>query len=225
MCFLSVTVRKADYDELETLEMSLLLMLISYAPVEIEYRSEAHQKATTATHSSSVSHIFYSSLAFGGNCEKTSVCHVMGAHLATELFSSITYTAIREGLYSELFSVYLAMFDHRHPVEEITIPHSGFVDEKPGDIPLYESEETVQVLGRVTGKHLMIREVSADEDASLPQLRNRFMYHGVNLASEYTTSWEAFRRGEAAVMSHLPGEILGRDPERFETTVRGMLDS
>jgi hypothetical protein len=57
--------------------------------------------------------------------------HVMGAHLstenylATELPKTMSYTAIREGLYSELSSVYLAMFDLRKPVDEITIPHSG----------------------------------------------------------------------------------------------------
>ncbi|KAB8210921.1 hypothetical protein BDV34DRAFT_209133 [Aspergillus parasiticus] len=204
-----------------------VLMFISYASIEIEYRLEICP--ITAAHRSGVSHIFYSTLAFEGNCEKTSVSYL--------------HTAIREGLHSDLFSVYLAMFDPRHPVEEITIPHSGsgpgiawakrdelgkataqtivLYIEKPEIFRLMNQvlllsrsevlclKEIVQVLRRVIGKHRMIREDSADEYASLPQVRNAFTYHGVNLAKEYTTCWE----------------ILRREPVRFETTVRGMLDS
>ncbi|KAE8361987.1 hypothetical protein BDV27DRAFT_166504 [Aspergillus caelatus] len=265
---IGVTIRKADYDHPETLENAFtgvdVLMLISYASVEIEYRFEVHKQAIIAAHRSGVSHIFYSSLAFGGNCERTSVCHVMGAHLATEEYlatelpKSMTYTAIREGLYSDLFSVYLAMFDPLNPVEEITIPHPGSGPgiawakrDELGEataklIVLYTQnprtfrflnqelllsgpealslEETVQVLGRAIGRHIEIREISADEYASLPQVRKAFTYHGVNLAKEYTTCWEAFRRGETSVVSPLLEEILGREPERFETTVRGMLE-
>ncbi|KAE8318144.1 hypothetical protein BDV41DRAFT_560927 [Aspergillus transmontanensis] len=206
-----------------------VLMLISYASVE------AHKKAITAAHRSGVSHIFYSTLAFEGNCEKTS------EYMATELSNSMTYTAIREGLRSDLFSVYLAMFDPRHPVEEITIPHSGsgpgiawakrdelgkataktivLYIEKPEIFRLMNQvlllsrsevlclKEIVQVLRRVIGKHRMIREDSADEYASLPQVRDTFTYLG------------------AAVVSPLLGEILRREPVRFETTERGMLDS
>ncbi|KAB8222455.1 hypothetical protein BDV33DRAFT_229530 [Aspergillus novoparasiticus] len=171
----------------------------------------------------------------------------MGAHLATEeymvteLSNSMTYTAIREGLLSDLFSVDLAMFDPRHPVEEITIPLSGsgpgiawakrdelgeatakiivFYIEKPEIFRLMNQvlsrsevlclKEIVQVLRRVIGEHIMIQEHSADEYASLPQVRNAFTYHGVNLAKEYTTYWEAFRRGEAAVVSPLLGRFWG----------------
>lgn len=54
----------------------------------------------------------------------------MGAHLATEKYLAelpghFTYTAIREGLYSESFPIYTAWFDPHQPVEEITIPHPG----------------------------------------------------------------------------------------------------
>lgn len=225
---------------------------------------QAHKLAIKAAHRSGVSHVFYSSLAFGGNCKRTSVCHVMGAHLATEEYLAtelprpMTYTAIREGLYSDLFSVYLALFDPRNPVEEITIPHSGSgpgiawakqdelgeataklivsYTEDPETFRFLNQvlllsgpevlslEESVQILGRAVGRHIKIREISADEYASLPQVRDAFTYHGVNLAKEYTTCWEAFRRGETSVVSPLLGQILGREPERFETTVRGMLD-
>lgn len=55
----------------------------------------------------------------------------MRAHLLTEQYllslpaqGPNTYTAIREGLYSESFPVYTAWFDIHNPVGEITIPHS-----------------------------------------------------------------------------------------------------
>lgn len=54
----------------------------------------------------------------------------MGAHLATEKYLAelpgyFTYTAIREGIYSESFPIYTAWFDLRNPSPEITIPHNG----------------------------------------------------------------------------------------------------
>lgn len=74
-------------------------------------------------------HIFYSSLAFAGEREKTSVAHVMGAHLRTEAYLArlpdISYTAIREGLYSESYPIYTSWFDIHNPAGEIAIPHSG----------------------------------------------------------------------------------------------------
>lgn len=79
---------------------------------------------------SGVRHILYSSLAFAGNLSDKSVAHVMGAHLATEKYLSelsgqLTYSAVREGLYSESFPIYTAWFDPQDQVNEITISHSG----------------------------------------------------------------------------------------------------
>ncbi|ODM22799.1 hypothetical protein SI65_00388 [Aspergillus cristatus] len=223
-------------------------MLISYASVEVEYWFEVHKTAINAARSSSVSHIFYSSLAFAGNLSPTSVASVMGTHLLTEQYLSsllaqgpATYTAIREGLYSESFPVYTEWFDIHNPVEEITTPHSGDgpgiawakTDElgeatakmivsyvqSSGDFPwlnkavllsgpqVLSLKETVDILGRVTGKDMRIKEISAVEYAELP-FKDKYWYPGVNLLKDYTSCWEAFRR---------------RKPEDFETTVRGLL--
>jgi hypothetical protein len=83
-------------------------------------------------------------------------------------------------------------------------------------------KKTVEILARVTGKDVRIKEVSADAYAELP-FKEKYWYHGKNLLKEYTSCWKAFRLGEAAVVSPLLGEILGREPENFETTVRGLL--
>lgn len=79
--------------------------------------------------------------------------------------------------------------------------------------------ETAEVLGRAVGRPVRIREISVDEYVKLPQHGDRHTYHGVDLAREWATAWEAIRRGEAAVVSPLLGEILGREPESFEKTV------
>ncbi|KAL4781986.1 hypothetical protein BJX76DRAFT_306799 [Aspergillus varians] len=242
------TIRHADYDGPSTLDHAFdgvdVLMLISYASFEIEHRIQAHKKAITAAVASGVKHLFYSSLAFAGDCTNHSVAHVMGAHLATEnylaqLDGPMTYTVLREGLYSESFPIYTAWFDLAAPSDEITIPHDGkgpglawvkrdelgeasaklVVSRAAGtaDFPYVGKvllltgprevslEETVRVLGRAVGKDVRIRE------------------HGVDLAREWATAWEAIRLGETAVVTPTLKEILGREPEDYETTIRGLV--
>ncbi|CAG7991604.1 unnamed protein product [Penicillium olsonii] len=128
------TVRHADYDQPSTLDAAFngvdVLMLVSYASIEIEYRVKSHRLAIDAAIKSGVKHIFYSSLGFASGLSDKTVAHVMGAHIATEKYLSlqqnkISYTSIREGLYSESFPIYTAWFDPENPADEITIPHSG----------------------------------------------------------------------------------------------------
>lgn len=227
---------------------------------------QAHKKAIIAAQKSGVKHIFYSSLAFAGNYTNDSVAHVMGAHLQTEKFfaeldAPLTYTSIREGLYSESFPIYTSWFDLKDPKSEITIPHDG---SGPGvawakrdelgeasaklivdyatttggnvaeDFPYVNKivlltgprvvslKETAEVLGRVSGKNVTIRQISVDEYAKLPH-GGKHTYHGVDLAKEWATAWEAIRRGETAVVTPTLGEILKREPEDYETTIRGLL--
>jgi hypothetical protein len=94
---------------------------------------KVQKRAIDAARRSGVSHVFYSSLAFGGDCAPTSVAKVMHAHLDTEEYlasiaaedPSFTYTAIRVGLYSESFPIYLSFLDTKSPADEIKIPHDG----------------------------------------------------------------------------------------------------
>jgi len=230
-------------------------------------RVQAHRRAIDAARRSGVKHIFYSSLAFGGNLQKETAAHVMRAHLSTEKYleelaaqttaKSFTFTAIREGLYSESFPIYTAWFDPHNPVDEITIPHDGSgpgvawakrdelgeataklirqYAQNPEAFPYLNKtiilsgprvltlKETVEALGRIVGKDLRIRQITVDEYAALPQIGDRHTYHGVNLSKEWATAWEGIRRGETAVVTPLLGEILGREPEDFETTVRKLI--
>lgn len=96
---------------------------------------QAHQSAITAAlHSDpGIDHVFYTSLGFAGDGLAVSAAHVMQAHLQTEAWlrsltgkaQNLTFTAIREGIYSESYPMYTAFFDPREPVDEVQIPHNG----------------------------------------------------------------------------------------------------
>ncbi|KAJ5163842.1 uncharacterized protein N7500_005672 [Penicillium coprophilum] len=261
------TLRRADYDEPSTLDTAFegvdVLMLVSYASFETDYRIKAHRTAIDAAIKSGVKHIFYSSLGFGGDLTDRSIAHVMGAHIETEKYLStlkdkLSYTSVREGLYSESFPIYTAFYDLQNPGDEVTIPHSGkgpgvtwvkrdelgeatakliasYVDDPttfkylnkivllsgPREISL---AETVEILGRAVGKALKIREITVDEYVNIPGIADKQTYKGVNLSREWATAWEAIRRGETAVVSPALHEILGREPESFEDTIKAMVE-
>ncbi|KAJ5640122.1 uncharacterized protein N7484_007984 [Penicillium longicatenatum] len=259
------TIRQADYDDASSLDEAFdgvdILMLISYASFEIDHRVNAHRLAIDKAIKSGVKHIFYSSLAFAGLTNK-SLAHVMGAHLATEEYLStkpeISYTVVREGLYTESFPIYTAWFDPQNPVDEITIPHSGggpgvawVKRDELGEataklIASYVQDptafgyvnkmvllsgqrvismaETVEILGRAIGKDVRIRDISVDEYAKLPH-DGKHTYHGVDLSKEWATAWEAIKAGETAVVSPAIVEILGREPERYEDSIKDLIRS
>lgn len=79
--------------------------------------------------------------------------------------------------------------------------------------------ETVAILGKIAKHHVHIRQVSVDEFAKQPNVAPNLTYHGVDHSKVWTTTFEAFRRGEGGFVSPLLGELLGREPEDFETTI------
>jgi hypothetical protein len=83
--------------------------------------------------------------------------------------------------------------------------------------------ETVDLVSKIINKPIRIREISVDEYTALPQVPPNMMYHGVDYSKGWATSYEAIRRGECAVASPLLGEILGREPEGYETTLRNLI--
>lgn len=82
--------------------------------------------------------------------------------------------------------------------------------------------ETVEILGKIAGTPVSIREVSNEEYAALPENNDGFTYKGVSYAYPWTTSFEAFRQGEGSYVSPLLKDLLGREPEDFETTIRSI---
>ncbi|TEY74365.1 hypothetical protein BOTCAL_0073g00030 [Botryotinia calthae] len=84
-------------------------------------------------------------------------------------------------------------------------------------------QETVQILGKLAKKEVRIRQVSEEEFVKQPQVPPNFFYHNIDHSLVWTTTFEAYRRGEAAYVSPLLGELLGREPEDFEITIASYL--
>lgn len=136
-----VVTRKADFDDSGSLEHCFdgasCLVLISYPSIETEHRFDVCLCRQFSCQGRSS--IFYTSLAFGGDCTADSVADVMHAHLKTERYlqtfdiesmeksstKSVAFTSIREGIYSESFPLYTGFPDLQDPADELKIPHDG----------------------------------------------------------------------------------------------------
>ncbi|KAJ3782132.1 NmrA-like family protein [Lentinula aff. detonsa] len=82
--------------------------------------------------------------------------------------------------------------------------------------------ETVQALSRVVGREVLIRQVSVDEYAAQKHVGSGLTINGNNLAKEWATVYDAIRSGETSIVTPLLKDLLGREPEDFEATIRGM---
>ncbi|KAK4086539.1 hypothetical protein Purlil1_9155 [Purpureocillium lilacinum] len=67
-----------------------------------------------------------------------------------------------------------------------------------------------------------IREVSVDEYVAQPQVKAAFGGDEV-LARSWATAWDAIRAGETALVDGTLREVLGREPEAFEVTIRDIV--
>lgn len=81
--------------------------------------------------------------------------------------------------------------------------------------------ETVDILGRTVGKTFKIRQISVDEYAKLPPVVG--VFGEGDKARTWATAWEAIQAGEAALVTKDLQDILGREPEAYETTIKAML--
>ncbi|KAI2788254.1 hypothetical protein POX_e06267 [Penicillium oxalicum] len=178
------TVRKADYDDVQTLDQVFdgiwSLNLISYASIQNEHRFNAHRAAIDAARKSGVKHIFYSSLAFAGDGNLETKAQVMLAHVATEKYLAelhdqdpqFTYTVVRQGVYSESFPVYTACFDLKAPSDEICIPHDG---SGPG-IAWAKQDELGEATANLIAQH-------AKDPATFPYLNKTIILSGARALS------------------------------------------
>ncbi|KAH8689986.1 NmrA-like family protein [Talaromyces proteolyticus] len=84
--------------------------------------------------------------------------------------------------------------------------------------------EMVAVLNKILGRDVRIKKVSVDEFAAQPQNAPMLTYHGVDLSKGWATAWTAISQGECSVVTPLLTDMLGREPEDFETTVRRQIE-
>lgn len=78
-------------------------------------------------------------------------------------------------------------------------------------------QESVELLQTLVKRPLRIREVSVDEYASQPQVVARL--GSEDEARRWATTFDAFRDGEAAVVTPTLERVLGRAPEEFDVTL------
>lgn len=84
-------------------------------------------------------------------------------------------------------------------------------------------QQTVDVLARLANRPVTIRQVSDEEFGKQPEVGPNFTYRGIDYGTAWASAFEAFRRGEASYVSPLLRELLGREPEDFETTIASQL--
>ncbi|KAJ0382290.1 hypothetical protein COL922a_012879 [Colletotrichum nupharicola] len=249
-----VRVRKASYEsspsDLEAAFAGIeVFFLISYPSHVHDYRRKEFRQvqlpAIDAARRAGIKHIFYSSLAFGGDYQDTSIAEVMQAHLDSERHlteaaasdPSFTFTSIREGLYSESSSYPTTgvAWVKRNELGEATARLIANYSWDPDQFAYvnkkilltgsreWSLEETVQVLGQVAGKDVRIRQVDVDEYVKLPQVVARF--GSQEKARTWATAWDAIRAGETAVVTSHMKDIIGREPEAFDVTIAQLRQS
>ena len=187
----------------------------------------------------------------------------MQAHLDTEAYlrrcaaesgGAFSFTAIREGLYSESFPIYTGFFDPADAAQtEIRIPHDGtqpgvawvkrdelgeasarlikaYAEEPRSFIYLNEVvlltgtriwtlEETVRVLAEAAGREITLKPVSVEEYVKSPRNQEKFGGDDEKVRT-WATAFDGIRSGECAVVSPTLREVLRREPEAFDVTIK-----
>ncbi len=256
----NLEIRQGNYSDPSSLEAAFegaqILLLVSYPSIAHELRVKNHKNAIDAAKQVGIMHIFYTSLAFAGPpTSSESVAAVMRAHIDTEAYlkaSGLTFTIIREGIYSESYPLYLGFFDPTSTADEVAIP-----DEGNGGIAWASRDE----LGEATARLL----VRAADDNSFPYRNNTVLFTGPeaiplgavasilsNLlhrdikvkhveVDEYATSsttlsklgpefaklwattYDALKRGECSVVDPSLGLVLGRRPKEMHSVLEDIV--
>ncbi|CAL1711250.1 unnamed protein product [Somion occarium] len=243
-----VEVRRGDFGNPSTLDSAFAgtdkLLIVSYPSIAHELRVKNHIAAIDAAKRVRVKHIYYTSLAFASD----SVATVMQAHIDTEAYlkqSGLTYTIIREGIYSESWPLYFGYFDPSEGKDEVLIPYSdgkiawvcrddlgegtakilaasGYENTTvllSGDKPI-TLLEFAQIASRILNRDIKLRVVSEDE-----YFKNNLGKQSEELLRAWATTYKALARGELEKVDPLLKNLLGRELRPVEVTLKEMLDA
>jgi len=239
-------VRHGDYNRIETLEKAFqgaeILFLVSSTTIINEKRTAEHRNAINAAKKVGIKYIYYTSLSITDTRET----EIMGAHLDTEDLiksSGLKYTIIREGIYSEIFPIFLGYFD-ANTTNEIVIPADGGIPfvarDDLGEVTakilispintyenktilltgskLYTLKEIASIVSKILGRQIPLRFVSLEE------------YINRNLKDQneiwvrlWATTYPALQRGEITRIDPTLQNLLGREPKPLEQTIKEML--
>jgi uncharacterized protein YbjT (DUF2867 family) len=80
--------------------------------------------------------------------------------------------------------------------------------------------ETADLLGKLAGRRVRIRQVSVEDYAALPKVIG--VFGGAEKARSWATAWDAIRAGETAVVTPDLRDLLGREPAPFDEIIGRM---
>jgi len=245
-----VEIRHGNFSEPSTLDDAFRgadkLLIVSYPSIAHELRVRNHVNAIDAAKRAGVKHVYYTSLAFGTG----SVAAVMQAHLDTERYlkeSGLTYTILREGIYSESYPLYFGFFDPSDGSDEVLIPHGDGgiawvaredLGEGTAKIMVhggYENEtlllsgsrtltlrDLAERISKILGREIKLRIVSEDE-----YVQHNLGKHGPrgeeNFLRAWSTTFQGLIRGELNVVDPILQTVLGRQLKPVEETLDEVL--
>ncbi|KAJ5612977.1 hypothetical protein N7510_006171 [Penicillium lagena] len=244
-----IAFRLVNYDDPQSMETSFQdvenLFFVSTNTFDVEKRRKQHQSFVDAAKKAGVKHVWYTSLAFGG-LRSDSKADVQQAHLMTEQMlkeSGVTFTSIREGVYTEAFPIFLGWYPS---TSTVYLPADGPVaftlrselgeanarlmiqggHEK--EIVLLTAQETitfteiVDVINETTGRQVQLKIVPPQEFVRLTAADDE----GGKPAAffEKLVSWyEAISQGDTSTVDPLMADVLGRQPVPPREALRALL--
>ncbi|KAI0740798.1 NmrA-like family protein [Earliella scabrosa] len=242
-----VEIRRGDYGEPASLDTAFAgadkLLIVSYPSIAHQLRVAHHKNAIDAAKRAGIKHVYYTSLAFGSD----SVAAVMQAHIDTERYlkeSGLTYTILREGIYSESFPLYFGFWSPAEKETEVLVPHSDGgiawvcredLGEGTAKIMVeggYENETRLlsgsrsitlkaiaEKISEISGRSVNLVVGSEDE-----YVKRNVGKHGPRGEEEFLRKWattyKALQRGELDVVDPLLQNVLGRELKPFEETLK-----
>jgi len=261
----NIELRQANFNDSSSLKEAYTgcerLFLVSSPLVELDYndapiwqgREKHHRAAIDAAVEAGVKHIYYTSLAFGGQSE----AGVMRAHVRTEEYlhelesqGKINITIIREGLYSDAwplaFGYYFGLKNETR--DEVVVAGDGPLSfARLADITFATAKILAKPSQDWVGKTVTLgqRQTWTLQDIAALVSRERgqkvnlkvvskeefddyYTGRGLERASVewWSSAYEAFVKGECAVEDPTLENMLeeaGKSPELFETTLKRML--
>ncbi|KAF3483750.1 uncharacterized protein GIQ15_03074 [Arthroderma uncinatum] len=238
--------RKLDYNDpsslVEALQRVERLFFVSSPLVDTEKRNKQHEQVVIAAVEAGVGHVYYSSLAFGGYGSE-STASVQQAHLVTEKLlenSGLSYTSVREGVYTDAFPVFLFWYPNTTTIylsgdgpvafasrDELGEATAKLMLRDPASLRLknhialltgsrtYTLTDVVNAVSDATGKKLEIKRVPKEEFPRIMSVEDALEGRG-GKSEAFFASWqslvESMEKGDAAMVDPLMGELLGREP-------------
>ncbi|BCS20811.1 putative NmrA-like family protein [Aspergillus puulaauensis] len=246
---LGIAFRRIDYDDEESLDSGLHgvenLLFVSTNVFDNERRDKQHRRLINAAKRAGVKHVWYTSLAFGGFSDNSKAA-VQQVHLITEKLlkeSGLTYTAIREGVYTEAFPVFINWYPDsttvRLPADgEIAWTRRTELGEATARIMirggyenqtvLFTSEETittkelVDILNEATSRQVKFEIVSPEEYVRVNSAND----HGGKPQAFFemvATWWQDIAKGELRTTDGLMRDVLGREPTKPRDAIKQLL--